>query len=496
MVTLKGGYGKAAITATTADGSGVVGYYYVEVAQESPYALFTDFENGELAPFRTPTSTGGTSWPTATFQQTKAVQVDGSGNGNRFGIIALENAIEGHVVNLNFDWYANINSANHRGALSIRSDSSSATGIKHDATYTIDNNLLTISYRMTDTTPYFGYSLDDYTSDVADWPEGTQLSKLNKLDTWYTLDVTIDFYRSKVAFSIKERDNPEATETVVENLPLENLTIVNRVKSLLPNGHRVSTSMTMKQAIDNFAYNATTYTLVPVTFEPDGGTFDDESTTSKVIDVISGETFANLIPDDLTRENHDFLGWSLPDNTLITDSYTTTEAVTLTAKWQVHTYTVTFAGDGISGIPTQTVDHGGKVTAPAEPSRSGYLFDGWYNGNTYWDFGSATVTADLTLTARWEEDEEGTTPPPTGVDGSVLSGVSLYPNPAGSYVTLSGLEGGETIDFISVSGTLLLSRKAADDKETIDIASLPQGSYVVRVTKGRAAAQLKLVVVK
>ncbi|MDR1341674.1 MAG: InlB B-repeat-containing protein [Prevotellaceae bacterium] len=500
VVTLKGGYGKAAVTATTNDGSGVVGYYYVEVAQESPYALFTDFENGVLAPFRTPTSTGGTSMPAAAFQQTRAIQVDGSGSGNRFGIIALENAIEGHVINLRFDWYANINDASHRGVFSIRSDSSSATGIKHDAAVganTIDNNLLTISYRMTDATPYFGYYMGNYINDVAEWPEGTQLSKLNKLDTWYTLDVTIDFYRSKVVFSIKERDNPEATETVVEeDLPRETITIVNRVKSLLPYGYRVTSSMTMKQAIDNFAYNATTYALIPVTFEPDGGTFDDESTTSKVINVISGETFANLIPNDLTRANHDFLGWSLPNGTLITDSYTTTEAVTLTAKYQVHTYTVTFAGEGISGIPTQTVDHGGKVTEPAEPSRSGYLFDGWYNGSTYWDFGSATVTADLTLTAHWEEDEEGTTPPPTGVDGSVLSGVSLYPNPAGSYVTLSGLEGGEAIDFIGVSGTLLLSRRAAGSKETIDIASLPQGSYVVRVTKGRAAAQLKLVVVK
>ncbi|MDR3365455.1 MAG: T9SS type A sorting domain-containing protein, partial [Prevotellaceae bacterium] len=132
--------------------------------------------------------------------------------------------------------------------------------------------------------------------------------------------------------------------------------------------------------------------------------------------------------------------------------------------------------------------------------RSGYIFSGWYNDATFWSFGTATVTSNLTLTAQWEKDEDDDDDDDddddgeTGVGDNALSGIALYPNPAGSYVILSGLEGGEVVDVINLSGTLLLSRKATGNKETIDLTSLPQGAYIVRVTKGSAARQLKLVV--
>ena len=62
------------------------------------------------------------------------------------------------------------------------------------------------------------------------------------------------------------------------------------------------------------------------------------------------------------------------------------------------TYTVTFAGADISA---QTIDENGKVAKPNDPVKTHYTFNGWYNGETLWDFETDTVTSNLTLTAKF-----------------------------------------------------------------------------------------------
>ena len=72
----------------------------------------------------------------------------------------------------------------------------------------------------------------------------------------------------------------------------------------------------------------------------------------------------------------------------------------------VTTYTVTFDSDGGSEVASQTVESGKTATKPADPAKSGektsYVFLGWYNGDSAFDFASA-ITADVTLKAKWLE---------------------------------------------------------------------------------------------
>lgn len=68
-------------------------------------------------------------------------------------------------------------------------------------------------------------------------------------------------------------------------------------------------------------------------------------------------------------------------------------------------FTVTFNSDGGTSVNSQSVTEGQKVTAPANPTKNGYTFAGWYNGNTKYDF-SSSVTGNLTLTAKWDKIEE------------------------------------------------------------------------------------------
>ena len=69
------------------------------------------------------------------------------------------------------------------------------------------------------------------------------------------------------------------------------------------------------------------------------------------------------------------------------------------AKWVLNTYTITFSGEGIT-TTTTTCNHGNTLQAPQDPTRAGYTFDGWYLGNTKYDF-STKINGAITLTAKF-----------------------------------------------------------------------------------------------
>jgi len=67
------------------------------------------------------------------------------------------------------------------------------------------------------------------------------------------------------------------------------------------------------------------------------------------------------------------------------------------------TVTVTFDSQGGSAVEPQTVLSGKAATQPANPTKTGYTFDGWYKeaaGTTAWNF-SDKVSDDITLYAKW-----------------------------------------------------------------------------------------------
>jgi len=71
------------------------------------------------------------------------------------------------------------------------------------------------------------------------------------------------------------------------------------------------------------------------------------------------------------------------------------------------TFTVTFDTGGGTPVPmAQTVTQGTFATAPANMTRTGYNFLGWFEGEaeTAFDFGNTPVTRNIALTARWSSD--------------------------------------------------------------------------------------------
>ena len=132
-------------------------------------------------------------------------------------------------------------------------------------------------------------------------------------------------------------------------------------------------------------------------------TFDNEGTKTTETIAKDAKLTAPAAP---TKEGYRFDGWyygnSGGEAKWDFDTDTVTRAMTLTAKW-VQTYTVTFEISGGSAVDPVTVDAGSTVTKPADPTKSGYTFGGWYMENTYenpYDF-HAAVTGSLTLYAKW-----------------------------------------------------------------------------------------------
>ena len=126
-----------------------------------------------------------------------------------------------------------------------------------------------------------------------------------------------------------------------------------------------------------------------VTFQSEGG--------SEVASQIRANTPADQ-PADPTKEGYTFIGWYNGESEWNFETPVATD-LTLTAKWQLNQYTITFDTAGGSEVPSITQDYGTAITPPAAPTRTGYTFVGW-------DRESPTTmpAGDMTITARWTEN--------------------------------------------------------------------------------------------
>ena len=103
-------------------------------------------------------------------------------------------------------------------------------------------------------------------------------------------------------------------------------------------------------------------------------------------------------PADPTREGYQFNGWDKAFPTTMP-----AENLTITAKWKVNSYTITFDTTGGSEIAPITQDYGTAIVAPADPTREGYTFIGWDM-----EIPTTMPAENITLKARWKDSEKPT----------------------------------------------------------------------------------------
>ena len=112
------------------------------------------------------------------------------------------------------------------------------------------------------------------------------------------------------------------------------------------------------------------------------------------------------------KAGYTFIGWRDFNNSKapIWNEYTdkVTKDMTLIAVFQKGTvnYTVSFNTNGGSAVKAATVKANTKVTKPANPTKSGYKFTGWYldkDCTETWDFNTNIVRRNTTLYAGWSK---------------------------------------------------------------------------------------------
>ena len=141
-------------------------------------------------------------------------------------------------------------------------------------------------------------------------------------------------------------------------------------------------------------------------------------------------------PTDPKRTGYTFTGWQLNGKDYDWNTPITTDII-LTATWQKNEtpkpvfYTVKFDTGNGSKIDLQTIQQGGKVKKPADPTLNSYKFIGWQLDGKDYDFNTA-VSKDMTLTAVWEAN----TLPPTVKKHTVT--VTLYDGKTERYEVKDG----------------------------------------------------------
>ncbi len=122
------------------------------------------------------------------------------------------------------------------------------------------------------------------------------------------------------------------------------------------------------------------------------------------------------------------------------------QSLTLKAHWTISQYTITFDTDGGSVIAPITQDYGTAITAPEDPTKAGYRFDGWDQTIP------ATMPAEnVTVKATWTAntymvsfDANGGSCTPASKSVTYASTYGDLPTPTREGYTFTGWYDGET----------------------------------------------------
>jgi uncharacterized repeat protein (TIGR02543 family) len=135
-----------------------------------------------------------------------------------------------------------------------------------------------------------------------------------------------------------------------------------------------------------------------ITFNSNGGT--------SISNIRSDFNAIIVSPTAPIRVGHNFDGWYESINfTGTAFEFTTMPAqnITLYAKWNANSYTISFDSNGGSQVAAITQSFGTNINAPVSPNRQGYELIGWFatsTSETPYEF-TTMESENILLTARW-----------------------------------------------------------------------------------------------
>ena len=146
-----------------------------------------------------------------------------------------------------------------------------------------------------------------------------------------------------------------------------------------------------------------------VTFDAGGGSEPEDlpeevTTAMPAKKVLHGSEYYLPECEFIAPVGKQFKAWQIDGTEYpVNAPVTVTADITVKALWENARYTITFDTAGGSEIAPITQDYGTQITAPADPTREGYTFMGWYK-----EIPTTMPAENMTVTARWKDIEKPT----------------------------------------------------------------------------------------
>ena len=210
--------------------------------------------------------------------------------------------------------------------------------------------------------------------------------------------------------------------------------------------------------ISGGTFNGEVIGAYTVTFQSEGG--------SEVASQIRANAPAAR-PADPTKEGHTFIGWYNGESEWNFET-PVTEKLTLTAKWQINRYTITFDTAGGSEVAPITQDYGTTITAPANPTKTGYTFAGWDK-----TIPTTMPAGNMTITAQWQVNQYTITfKPENGGQDIVIkqdygTAITAPANPTKTGYTFAGWD--KTIPSTMPAGDMTITARWTENRVIVII---------------------------
>ena len=161
------------------------------------------------------------------------------------------------------------------------------------------------------------------------------------------------------------------------------------------NGEVVGATYNVTADVEFFAiWEEIPVTTYDITFNSNGGTGEMAS-----VPVVENGTYGLPTCGFTAPTGYEFKCWSVNEvEKAVGEEITITADTTVKAVWKAKSYTITFDTDGGSTIDPITQDYGTAIVAPANPTKSGYIFTGWDK-----KIPSTMPAENMTITAQWTE---------------------------------------------------------------------------------------------
>jgi uncharacterized protein (TIGR02145 family)/uncharacterized repeat protein (TIGR02543 family) len=193
--------------------------------------------------------------------------------------------------------------------------------------------------------------------------------------------------------------------------------------------YRCVVSNSADSVVSNAALLTVVYTVTYIGNGNEAGAVPSDTAVYSQNEVVSVKGNTGL----LTKTGYTFSGWDQlqngtgkkyePSDSLLMG----TQNVLLYAQWSIDSFTVSFNSNGGSLVASKVVAYKDCVTEPVAPTKSGYVFAGWFSNQaltTAFDF-FMPITVSRTLYAKWQIAKPSITTQPQAFSVYPLDSISF-----------------------------------------------------------------------